>query len=89
MKGDEGYPNLSIPLYLHGAELPLTEVTRESHVATVSLTLGPKAGVLVVRVVDKATGKPVSNPGFLLRRAQNPDISLSTGPDARSRLLIP
>jgi hypothetical protein len=89
MKESEGYPNLGIPLYASNAKPVLEKLTPERCSANLSLNLGPKAAAIVVSVIDKTTGKPVTNPSFILRMARDPNNFLGTGPDARSKILIP
>jgi hypothetical protein len=85
----EDYPNMSMQFYSDGKFETVTLTSRRL-AATVSIRLGPKAGVLVGTVSDAVTGAPL-NPCAEFRRAKGPDNYLSgTGlVKAKYRVLVP
>jgi hypothetical protein len=90
-KEEDDYPPTDWSLY---ADKPATvvDIYPEHPIIDVTLTLGPKAAVVVGTVRDALNGKPL-NSGFMVRRSDNPNryISGSFGmPDPpKFRLLIP
>jgi hypothetical protein len=89
MKTADGYPNLHWDLYGHGKSKLIAEVTPEAPTANVSITLGPKAAFITLKVVDDATGLSVGNPTVRLRLATDPDTFISTGLHSDPRILLP
>lgn len=87
-KEDEDYPEMN-QFYSNGKFQTVTLTLRDPH-ATVTIRLGPKAGVLLGAVIDAVTGAAL-NPCVELRRASNPGNLLSgSGLIHRNyRLLIP
>jgi hypothetical protein len=88
-KLDEDYPNNSEQFYSGGKFKTVTLTVRRS-AATISIHLGPKAGILTGTVVDAVTGAPL-NSCAEFRWANGPDNFLSgTGlVNAKYRMLIP
>jgi hypothetical protein len=88
-KEDEDYPDTSSAFYSDGKVEAVT-LTSNHASATVTIRLGPKAGVLVGTVADAVTGAPL-NPCVDLHRASDANNFLSgTGlVNAKYRLLVP
>jgi len=88
-KQDEDYPNMSMQFYDEGKAKTVT-LTPRHFAASVSIQLGPKAGVLLGTVADAITGA-LLNPCAEFRRARGPDNYLSgTGlVKAKYRVLVP
>jgi hypothetical protein len=86
-KEDSGYPDTRSSLY--GNKSPSSAVlTAVVPIATVSIKLGPKAGMLTGFVTDAETAKP-QPAGFKLVRANNPNNWLSTSETSKYRVLLP
>lgn len=88
-KLDEDYLDMTNQFYSDGKFETLNLTSRRS-AATVSIRLGPKAGILVGTVSDAVTGAPL-NPCVEFRRAKKPGNFLSgTGlVNAKYRVLVP
>lgn len=88
-KEDEDYPDMHSAFYSDGRFEAVT-LTTDRPSATVTIRLGPKAGVLVGTVTDAVTGAPL-NPCVDFRRASDPNNFLSgTGQvNAKYRVLVP
>lgn len=74
-KLDEDYANMTSQFYSDG-KFETVVLTSHHPTASVSIRLGPKAGILVGTVVDAATNAPL-NPCVEFRRAKNPGNFLS------------
>jgi hypothetical protein len=88
-KEDEGYPDTSGGFYSDG-NIDRITLTSPLQPATVTILLGPKAGILVGTVADAVNGTPL-NPCVDFRRASDPNNFLSgTGlVNAQYRVLVP
>jgi hypothetical protein len=88
-KEDEGYPDTSSAFYGDGKIDPTT-LTFARPSATVTVMLGPKAGILVGTVADAVTGAPL-DPCVDFHRASDPNNFLSGGGlvNAKYRVLVP
>jgi hypothetical protein len=88
-KVDEDYPNMTMQFYSDG-KFETVVLSSARSVASVSIRLGPKAGILTGTVSDAVTGAPL-NPCVEFRRAKKPSNFLSgTGlVNARYRVLVP
>jgi hypothetical protein len=88
-KEDEDYPDMSRQFYSDGKFQTVT-LTTLNPTATVTIRLGPKAGVLIGTVADAVTGAPLS-PCVEFKRALEPNNSLSASGlvEPKYRLLIP
>jgi hypothetical protein len=87
-KPDEDYADMTSQFYGNG-EFETVVLTPRHPGVSVSIQLGPKAGILVGTVVDAVTGAPL-NPCVEFRRAKNPGNFLSgTGlVNAKYRVLV-
>jgi hypothetical protein len=88
-KEEEDYPDTLLPFYSGGMAQTVTLRPPDTDV-TVTIRLGPKAGVLVGTVRDAVTGDPL-NPCVLLTRVSDPNLFVEgTGlVNHVYRLLIP
>jgi hypothetical protein len=88
-KEDEGYPDTSSSFYSDG-KIERAMLTSPLQSVTVTMLLGPKAGILLGTVADATNGTPL-NPCVDFRRASDPNNFLSgTGlVNARYRVLVP
>jgi len=88
-KLDEDYPDMTSEFYSDGKFETVTLTARHS-TASVSIRLGPKAGILTGTVADAVTGAPL-NACVEFRRAKEPWNFLSgTGlVNAKYRVLVP
>ncbi len=88
MKEDGDYPDVSGAFY-NGQIQPL-RLTAQHPAATVTIRLGPKAGVLIGTVTNAVTGAPL-NPVVEFRRVSQPNNFLrGTGlVNAKYRVLVP
>lgn len=78
-KTADGYQWGAVPFY-RNPSLPLVEVVlNESNpTASVSVSLGPKNGALVGKVIDASTARPIENARFTLCQAAAPGVCFST-----------
>ena len=88
-KEDEDYPDMSKQFYSAG-KFETVMLTEEQSAATVTIRLGPKAGVLLGTVADAQTGARL-NPCAELKRVSRPNNVLSGSGlvNKTYRLLIP
>jgi len=89
-KENEGYPDTGKPFYSDGRKLEYVTLTAKRPSATVTVLLGPKAGVLVGRVEDAVTKVPI-DPCVDFHLVSDPNNFLSgTGlVNAKYRVLVP
>lgn len=76
-KEEAGYPDSRLAFY---SNLSVPTVTLSPSVPTASVTvaLGPKAGVLAVSTADAANGKKIELASVTLRRVANPNFFITT-----------
>lgn len=88
-KETEDYPDTSMQFYSDG-KFETATLTSTHPSATVTIQLGPKAGVLLGTISDALTGSPLS-PCVKLKRAAEPNNFLSASGlvKAKYKLLIP
>jgi hypothetical protein len=88
-KLDEDYLNMTNQFYSDG-KFETVNLTLHRSAATVTIRLGPKAGILSGTVSDSLTGAPL-NPCVEFRRARNPGNFLSGSGlvNAKYRVLVP
>jgi uncharacterized surface anchored protein len=89
MKNADGYPDVSGELYGHGKSELIAEVTPDAPTASVSITLGPRAGAITLKIVDDATGLPVANPTVTLSLATTPTTFRTSSLHSDFKILIP
>jgi len=88
MKEEEGYPNTYFSFYSKDVFARVT-LTAQAPAAVLSLTLGPKAGVITGSISDVITKKPVGTARFDLTRDGNSQYWISTSVSATYRILLP
>jgi hypothetical protein len=88
-KISDGYPNTSWSLYGHRLKAVIVALTPSESSADVTVTLGPRAGHLFLRIADANTGASVFNPSIELRVAADPRIFVSQGLSKNSSVLVP
>lgn len=78
-KTADGYQWGAVPFY-RNPSLPLVEVvlSESNPTASVSVSLGPKNGALVGKVVDASTGRAIENARFTLCLAAAPAVCFAT-----------
>jgi hypothetical protein len=82
-----GYPDTELAFYSN-LSVPKVEVSPNVPTSEVKLRLGPKAAVLAVKsVADASTALAVHSASVTLRRADNPQFSITTS--AGGAILIP
>ena len=86
-KVSDGYPNSASTFYSN-ASAPRIRLTPQNQSATVTLNLGPKAGVVRGTIVDGVTGAPV-DASVRLWRISNPNFWLEKPLRSQYLLLIP
>lgn len=87
-KEDAGYPDLAFNFY-NNLALPDVTLAEDFPSVDVIVKIGPKAGVFdLAPVTDAATGKEIPLASVTLRRAANPDLSVSVSATQR-RILVP
>lgn len=89
MKEAEGYPNGEFPLFNRNRAHVIAVVQADKLNVHVSYMTGPKAATILVNVVDSVTGAQIESPTVLLRSPIDPNISVSTSRDPKSRVLVP
>ena len=89
-KPDEDYPRMVNRFYNSEDKFDTVTLTSRNFTASVTIRLGPKAGVLVGSVADALTNAPI-NPCAEFRRAKEPNNRVvGTGlVSAKYRVLIP
>ena len=91
-KVEEGYAPTDATFYSNKS-LNLSQVTVEEGqtVSGVDVHLGPKAAKLTGRIVDAVNGQPLLESNISLRRVDNPNSLIVTGPneDGTFELLVP
>jgi hypothetical protein len=88
-KEDEDYPDMSMQFYNDG-KFETVMLTSQRSATTVTIRLGPKAGVLLGTVADAVTGAPLS-PCVEFRRASEPKNFLTASGlvKPKYKLLVP
>lgn len=87
LKEKYGYPDTGWGFY-SGRIPPTVEITSDKPNATITVKLGPKAGILVGTVSDAVSGKPLPS-GFMMRWANNPQQFIATSASPSFRVLVP
>ena len=88
-KPEAGYPNLRFAFYTRNQPTaPTVTLTRGSPLATVTLLVGPKAGVIKGVITDAATGDPV-NATIRLERSDAPTLWYARSVQSEYRVLVP
>lgn len=88
-KESEGYPNISIPLYEGKQKLQVRELNLKVKSSSVTIVLGPKAGILSLQVIDAATGAPVRDATVTVRPVDAPTDFMTFGVGSNSKVLVP
>lgn len=88
MKEDEGYPSAFWSFYTHREPIRITLSSDAPNVASIRLTLEPKAAVVVGSVSDAVSGEPIAA-SIHLWRADNEHDFLDIGVSGPYRILIP
>jgi hypothetical protein len=79
-KQEEGYPRTEFNFYDRSENADLkVEIYEQQTTQKVIIQLGPKAAVLVGRVVDASTNQPLHHADITLRRVDQPERFLRTG----------
>ncbi len=84
------YPNTALRFYIN--ENPVKVTLGDFGTATVVLVLGPRAGVLRGRVLDKTTGTTITSQHalhFIVRKVSNREDSIEFVGSTRFRWLLP
>jgi hypothetical protein len=85
-KEEDGYPDSSFSFYADRPVATSIAISPEHPAATITLKLGPKAGVITGTVKDALTGKPIPA-GFTLRASSK--RWMGTSQPSKFRVLIP
>jgi len=88
-----GYPDVANGFYgSFFGEAPAIAVGESNHLEPVEVRVGPKAGRVILRIVDEQSGRPVESGLLRVCRIDNPRMcwSMSTAfPRGRYELLVP
>jgi hypothetical protein len=76
MKPEDGYPDPFVLIYRYHVSQPTVTVAAATPTAEVTVPIGPKAGSLLVRAVDGATGKELGPATLTLRRRDDPRVAI-------------
>jgi hypothetical protein len=87
MKEEDGYGGMSWSFF-NDKPLPAVQISAQTRIADVVVSLGPKAGILTGTIRDAVTGKPISA-GFDLVQARDRTKWMGTGAAPHFRVLIP
>jgi len=87
MKEEDGYGGMSWSFF-NDKPLPTVQVSAQTRIADVVVSLGPKAGILIGTIRDAVTGKPISA-GFDLVQVKDRTKWMGTGAAPDFRVLIP
>ncbi len=87
MKEGDGYGGMSWSFF-NDKPLPTAQISAQTRIADVVVSLGPRAGALTGTIRDAATGKPISA-GFDLVQVKDRTKWISTGTAPYFRILIP
>lgn len=94
-KEDDDYPDLTFSFYsvaYRAVQRPRILIQDNQVVRDVVVRLGPKAGRLLVKVLDARTKNPIKDAEVALNHKDNPMTLLKSGPtelDGSFRLLVP
>jgi len=88
-KPTAGYPDMSFSFYSHQSKKIVVTLSPEHTDSNVVFTLGPKAAMLKLNVVDDSTGAPIDNPTIILRTSSDRNDWISIGRTADSIVLVP
>ena len=87
MKEDDGYGGMSWS-FSNDKPLPTVQISAQTRIADVVVSLGPKAGILTGTIRDAVTGKPISA-GFDLVQVKDHTKWMGAGTAPDFRVLIP
>ncbi|HEX8847315.1 MAG TPA: carboxypeptidase-like regulatory domain-containing protein [Pyrinomonadaceae bacterium] len=93
-KEEDGYAPTDVPFYAGYVQAPQVIVTERQTTSGVVVPLGPRAAKLTVNIVDAATNtrlRASQNVQLILRRIDNPNQAITTGPDLKRpfSILVP
>ena len=88
LKPEAGYPDTKFEIYVKSYHKATATISPTSPTAFVKIVVGPKAGVVKLKVVDKLTRAAVPNPTFVLSRADT-RVWVSTSQSDDSSILVP
>ena len=87
MKEEDGYGGMFWSFF-NDKPLPTVQVSAQTRIADVVVSLGPKAGILIGTIRDAVTGKPISA-GFDLVQMKDRTKSMGSGAAPNFRVLVP
>ncbi len=87
MKEEDGYGGMSWSFF-NDKPLPTVQISAQTRIADIVVSLGPKAGILTGTIRDAITGKPISA-GFDLVQVKDRTKWMGTGAAPHFRVLIP
>ena len=88
LKPEVGYPDTKFEIYANSYRKTMATISATAPNMTVTIMIGPKAGMLRLFVVDKTTHETIHNPTLVLRRPDT-GVWISTNETSESLLLIP
>lgn len=88
LKPEAGYPDTKFEIYVESYHKATATISPTSPNAFVKIVVGPKAGVVKLKVVDKLTRTAVPNPTFVLSRPDT-GVWVSTSQSDDSSILVP
>jgi hypothetical protein len=86
-KEEAGYPDSRLAFYSN-LSVPTITLSPPSPTGSVTVALGPKAGVLEVSTADAANGKKIESASVTLRRVANPNFFITTSA-SKQRIPVP
>ena len=87
MKEEDGYGGMFWSFF-NDKPLPEVQISAQTRIADVVVSLGPKAGILTGTIRDAVTGKPISA-GFYFVQVKDRTKGMGTGAAPDFRVLIP
>jgi hypothetical protein len=88
LKPGASYPDTKFEIYVESYHKATATISPTSPNAFVKIVVGPKAGVVKLKVVDKLTRTAVPNPTFVLSRPDT-GVWVSTSRSDDSSILVP
>jgi hypothetical protein len=88
LKPEAGFPDTKFEIYVENYHKAVATVSATSPNVFVTVVVGPKAGFVRLRVLDKNTRQSIANPTITLRRLDT-GVWVSPGQDSDVPILVP
>lgn len=88
LKPESGYPDTKFEIYAESYHKTMATVSAVTPNALITIVVGPRAGIVRLKVLDRSTHEPISDPTLVLRR-QDTNVWVSASQTNNSLILVP